>query len=166
MSLRLTARTALAVAGVALLGLTACGTEEAPTTAVAPSGSALDCSVANLPLRTPGTLTIAHRQPCLPAVLRGRRPDNGKGFESAVAYAVAEKLGFTKDEVKWVVVPFNSSYAPGAKNFDFDINQISITPERKQAVDFRAATTPSAGRHRRQGHAGRGRDEHRGPQGS
>jgi len=49
---------------------------------------------------------------------------------------VADQLGFTKDEVKWTVVPFNSSYAPGPKNFDFDINQISITPQRAKAVDF------------------------------
>ena len=53
-----------------------------------------------------------------------------------MAYAVAENLGFTKEQVTWVVVPFNSSYAPGDKNFDFDINQISITPERAQVVDF------------------------------
>src|SRR5919107_395880 len=63
-------------------------------------------------------------------------PANGKGFESAVAYAVADELGFTKDKVKWTVVPFNSSYAPGPKKFDFDINQISITPKRAQRVDF------------------------------
>ena len=57
-------------------------------------------------------------------------------YKVAVAYAVAENLGFTKEQVTWVVVPFNSSYAPGDKNFDFDINQISITPERQQVVDF------------------------------
>ena len=53
-----------------------------------------------------------------------------------MAYAVAEELGFSSDEVKWVTVPFNNSYKPGAKNFDFDINQISITPERAEVVDF------------------------------
>jgi polar amino acid transport system substrate-binding protein len=53
-----------------------------------------------------------------------------------VAYAVAEQMGFTRDQVKWVKVPFNTSYAPGAKDFDFDINQISITPERAEVVDF------------------------------
>jgi polar amino acid transport system substrate-binding protein len=53
-----------------------------------------------------------------------------------VAYAVAEELGFTADEVEWVVVPFNNSFAPGEKDFDFDINQISITEERDEAVDF------------------------------
>jgi polar amino acid transport system substrate-binding protein len=63
-------------------------------------------------------------------------PASGQGFESAVAYAVADKLGFAKDEVTWQVVPFNSSYAPGDKAFDFDINQISITPKRQKVVDF------------------------------
>ena len=63
-------------------------------------------------------------------------PSNGKGFESAVAYAIAKQLGFTTDEVKWVVVPFDSSYAPGDKTFDFDVNQISITDARKKVVDF------------------------------
>jgi polar amino acid transport system substrate-binding protein len=53
-----------------------------------------------------------------------------------VAYAVAKELGFSADEVTWVTVPFNSSYKPGAKNFDFDINQISITPARAEVVDF------------------------------
>jgi polar amino acid transport system substrate-binding protein len=63
-------------------------------------------------------------------------PTNGKGFESAVAYAVADELGFSEDEVEWVKEPFNKSYQPGAKDFDFDINQISITPERAEVVDF------------------------------
>jgi polar amino acid transport system substrate-binding protein len=63
-------------------------------------------------------------------------PTNGQGYESAVAYAVAEQLGFSQDEVSWVKVPFNSSYKPGAKDFDFDINQISITPARAKVVDF------------------------------
>ena len=63
-------------------------------------------------------------------------PSNGQGFESAVAYAVAEQLGFGADQVTWVKVPFNTSYKPGPKDFDFDINQISITPARAEAVDF------------------------------
>jgi len=63
-------------------------------------------------------------------------PTNGKGFESAVAYAVAEQLGFGTDAVTWVTVPFNTSYKPGPKDFDFDINQISITPARAEVVDF------------------------------
>jgi polar amino acid transport system substrate-binding protein len=63
-------------------------------------------------------------------------PSNGKGFEPAVAYAVAAKLGFPHSQVKWVYVPFNKSYAPGSKSFDFDINQISYTPARAKVVSF------------------------------
>ncbi len=63
-------------------------------------------------------------------------PSNGKGFEPAVAYAVAAKLGFPRSQVKWVYVPFNRSYAPGPKNFDLDINQISYTPARAKVVSF------------------------------
>ena len=63
-------------------------------------------------------------------------PYSGEGFESAVTYAIAEQLGFSDDQVEWVVVPFNNSYAPGPKEFDFDINQISVTPEREGSVTF------------------------------
>src|ERR671917_537334 len=63
-------------------------------------------------------------------------PSNGEGFESAVAYAVAEELGFEADQVTWTVVPFNNTFAPGPKEFDFDINQVSISEERDEAVDF------------------------------
>ena len=128
-------RAAVAVLGVAALALTACGAESTPT-ASAPTPSALDCSIANLPLTTPGTLTIGTDKPAYPPYFEDNDPSNGKGFESAVAYAVAENLGFTADQVTWITVPFNSSYAPGAKDFDFDINQISITPKRQETVDF------------------------------
>jgi polar amino acid transport system substrate-binding protein len=63
-------------------------------------------------------------------------PYSGEGFESAVAYAIADQLGFTEDQVEWVVVPFNNSYAPGPKDFDFDINQVSVTPERETSTTF------------------------------
>jgi polar amino acid transport system substrate-binding protein len=63
-------------------------------------------------------------------------PYSGEGFESAVAYAIADQLGFTEDQVEWVVVPFNNSYAPGPKDFDFDINQVSVTPEREASTTF------------------------------
>jgi polar amino acid transport system substrate-binding protein len=63
-------------------------------------------------------------------------PSNGKGFESAVAYAVADKMGFSEEDVKWTRIGFYQSFQPGPKNFDFDINQISINPKREQAVTF------------------------------
>jgi polar amino acid transport system substrate-binding protein len=85
---------------------------------------------------TDGTLTIATDTPAFDPWFSNNDPSNGKGFESAVAYAVAKQLGFDKSGVKWVKEPFNNSFAPGAKNFDFDINQISITPARAKVVTF------------------------------
>jgi len=89
-------------------------------------------------------LTVGTDNPAYPPWFGGNEkapwkisdPRSGKGFESAVAYAVAEKLGFMKGEVKWIRVPFNTSFAPGPKKFDFDINQISFKPVRAKAVDF------------------------------
>ena len=100
-------------------------------------GSLADlCPKDRLDLVKSGQLTVGTDKPAFPPYFEDNDPTNGKGFESAVAYAIAQKLGFSKNEVKWTVVPFNSSYAPGPKNFDFDINQISITPARQKAVDF------------------------------
>ena len=81
-------------------------------------------------------MTVATDSPAYPPYFENNKPSNGQGFESAVAYAVAKKLGFTSSQVKWVVEHFDESYAPGPKNFDFDINEISITPQRAQEVDF------------------------------
>jgi len=83
-------------------------------------------------------LTIGTDKPAYPPYFADNDPTNGKGFESAVAYAIGEELGFDRAQVQWTVEPFNSSYAPGPKDFDFDVNQISITPVREKAVDFSA----------------------------
>jgi polar amino acid transport system substrate-binding protein len=101
-------------------------------------GSALspDCAPDQLNLKTAGQLTVGTDSPAYDPWFSDNDPTNGKGFESAVAYAVATELGFTNDQVTWVKVPFNTSYKPGDKDFDFDINQISITPERAKVVDF------------------------------
>jgi polar amino acid transport system substrate-binding protein len=107
------------------------GGEPAQTTAQADK-----CSKGELALVNPGQLTVGTDKPAFPPYFVDDDPTNGEGFESAVAYAVADQLGFDKSEVEWTVVPFNSSYAPGPKDFDFDINQISITPKREQVVDF------------------------------
>ena len=96
------------------------------------------CAKSSLALHTPGALTVATDSPAYPPYFENNKPSNGKGFESAVAYAIASKLGFTPAEVKWTVEPFDSSYAPGPKSFDFDINEISITAPRAKAVDFSA----------------------------
>ncbi len=98
--------------------------------------SAEDCTPDQLETVAADTLTIATDDPAFPPYFEDNDPTNGEGFESAVAYAVAAELGYTEDQVEWVVEPFNRSYAPGPKDYDFDINQISITPKRAEAVDF------------------------------
>jgi len=132
-------RVSLALATPLLLVAVACAPadDSGDDEAADPTPTAADqCEKDNLPLLAPGRLTIATDSPAFPPWFVDDDPTNGEGYESAVAYAVAEQLGFTADEVSWVVVPFNNSYKPGAKNFDFDINQISITPERAKVVDF------------------------------
>ncbi len=94
------------------------------------------CTKENLATLVPGKLTIGTDSPAYGPWFVDDNPSNGQGYESAVAYAVAEQLGFSADEVVWTVAPFNTVIAPGDKEFDFDINQVSITEERKQAVDF------------------------------
>ncbi len=126
-----------ALPAVAALALAGCASEADTTASASPSPSAsVDCSPESLQTLTPGTLTIGTDSPAYPPYFEDDDPSNGKGFESAVAYAVADELGFAQDQVTWVTVPFNKSYAPGAKDFEFDINQISITPKRQKAVDF------------------------------
>jgi polar amino acid transport system substrate-binding protein len=128
----------VALAVFALLGA-ACATESSTVAGGGSSSPAANaCDKANLNLVTPGTLTIATDDPgfLFPPWILKHDPTSGKGYESAVAYEVAKRLGFTPDEVKWVTVPFNKSYAPGPKDFDFDINQISVTPDREKAVTF------------------------------
>jgi len=122
---------------LAALALSACGEDdEAPTNEAASTPAAASCDKAGLELKTPGQLTVGTDKPAFPPYFEDDDPTNGNGFESAVAYGVAGELGFEESEVKWTVVPFNASYKPGSKDFDFDINQISITPQRARAVDF------------------------------
>ena len=94
------------------------------------------CTPATLHTEKPGELTVATDSPAYPPWFINDKPSNGKGFESAVAYAVAKQLGYSHSKVTWTVEPFNSVIAPTPKHFDFDINEVSITPQRAQAVDF------------------------------
>ena len=106
------------------------------SSSASPTETPDECAPENLTLVNGGMLTVGTDSPAYPPYFEDDDPANGKGFESAVAYAVADGLGFSRDQVEWVVVPFNKSYAPGAKDFDFDINQISITPKRAEVVTF------------------------------
>jgi len=102
------------------------------------SGSAASCTKPALSheLHTSGQLTVATDNPVYTPWFVKNTPTNGKGYESAVAYAIAAKLGFSKSEVTWVKESFSKAYAPGPKAFDFDINEVSVTPQRAQVVTF------------------------------
>ena len=128
-----------ALLAVALVA-TACAPEDEEDTATTPSPTASEsvdaCAKDSLETKTPGTLTITTDQPAFEPWFVDDAPENGQGYEGAVAAAVAERLGFTPDEVTWTRTRFDAAIAPGPKDFDFDINQFSITEERRQAVDF------------------------------
>lgn len=102
----------------------------------ASGSSGASCAKGSLSTRTAGKLTVATDEPAYEPWFKDDKPANGKGFESAVAYAVAKQLGYADGDVVWQSVPFNKAFAPGRKSFDFDINQVSISDERKKAVDF------------------------------
>jgi polar amino acid transport system substrate-binding protein len=130
----------LLVIALLAVGVAACGSDDddqSSAEATATATTAADaCSPEQLSLINPGQLTVGTDKPAYPPYFEDDDPSNGKGFESAVTFAIAKQLGFAPDAVKWTVVPFNASYAPGEKKFDFDINQISITPKRAERVDF------------------------------
>jgi polar amino acid transport system substrate-binding protein len=140
----------VSVAALLALGAAGCGSDDddeaGGTDAAATTAATEACEKESLELVNDGQLTIGTDNPAYPPWFGGGTPEGsqweindpstGEGFESAVAYAVAEELGFTRNEVEWVVVPFNQAFRPGPKDFDFDINQVSYTEERDRAVDF------------------------------
>lgn len=117
-----------------------------PTTAPTPVPTQDACAPANLTLKTAGKLTIGSDNPAYPPYFNPSSPNpapwelgdpnNGEGFESAVAYAIASKMGFSKDQVTWVVTKFDSAIQPGAKDFDLYFQEVSYSAERAQAVDL------------------------------
>jgi len=115
---------AIAAGAAALLTLSACA---------APSDSSSDDTATTV---TEGKLTIATGDPAYSPWFIDNDPSNGEGLESAVAYAVADKLGYSADDVVWVAAGFEASIAPGPKDWDLNIQQFSITEDRKKAVDF------------------------------
>jgi polar amino acid transport system substrate-binding protein len=140
-----TAAIALLVVGLAVLAAGCGSTKKSGAAGTGTStGSSSSCAKGDLNLVSAGKLTVGTDNPAFPPWFGGNPkspwkvsdPRSGKGFESAVAYAVAKQLGFSKSEVDWKHVPFSNSYAPGPKSFDFDINEISYTPARAKVVDF------------------------------
>jgi polar amino acid transport system substrate-binding protein len=113
------------------------GSDGGTSSAAAAKATSLEqCKPADLPLLKSGTFTVATDDPAFEPWFVDNEPTNGKGFEAAVAYAVADKLGFAKDDVTWVKAGFNQAVQAGTKSFDVDINQFSITADRAKAVDF------------------------------
>ena len=137
---------AVAALATAAIALTACaptdeadtGTDPGSESSESPSETAAadECTPDTMETVTDGTLTIATDDPAYEPWFVDNDPANGEGYESAVAYAVAEQLGYTAEQVTWVKVPFNKVVQPGPKEFDFDVNQVSITEPRRKAVDF------------------------------
>ncbi|HET9757941.1 MAG TPA: transporter substrate-binding domain-containing protein [Candidatus Limnocylindrales bacterium] len=155
--------TGVAIAGMLAILLAACTSPGAapisasPSVApsvgpsVAPSEALATpeaCAKDSLTLVTAGTFTIGTDNPAYPPYFLENTdgsktapwelgdPTNATGFESAVGYAIADQLGFSREEVTWVVVPFANAFAPGPKTFDIDLNQVTDTPERRQTVDL------------------------------
>src|SRR6187551_1895689 len=131
------------VLATAALALTATATGARSSGAA--QGAIPGCARGSLNLVDDGVFTVGADNPAFPPWFGGAEntkpwkvsdPYNGKGYESAVAYAVAKQLGFAKGKVKWTVVPFTNSFRPGKKPFDFYITQVSYSPERARAVDF------------------------------
>lgn len=122
-----------AAATLVALSVSACTT---PATVTVPTLDADKCSKDKLATLYPGILTFGADQPVYPPWYMGDDPANGEGFEAALAYAVATELRYSTENVRWVRVPFNTALAPGAKTFDVNLSQFSITDQRRAAVDF------------------------------
>jgi polar amino acid transport system substrate-binding protein len=134
-------RSTLAIVSVLALGLAllvGCGgsKDSSSSDGGSTTATAANCTPSKMQTHTAGTLTVATDDPAYPPYFEDNEPENGEGFESAVAYAIGNQLGYPKAKIQWTKEPFDSSYAPGPKNFDFDLNEISITPVREKAVDF------------------------------
>ena len=122
----------LAVAG---LTLSACGGSSTSSDTTAAAGtSGNECTAGKM--LAEGKLTIGTGNPAFSPWVENDAPESGEGFEAAVAYAVATQLGFSKENVSWVRTSFDEAIQPGAKSFDFNLQQYSITDERKQTVSF------------------------------
>jgi len=126
---RRTALKSLTAAAIVAASLALAGCSTAATPSATPTTTELQTLTA-------GKLTIGTGNPAYEPWVVGDAPESGEGYEAAVAYAVAEKLGFAKADVVWVRTTFDEAIAPGAKNFDFNLQQYSITDERKANVDF------------------------------
>jgi polar amino acid transport system substrate-binding protein len=116
--------------------LSACGDDSGSKASTDGSSVATGCATADLALKTAGKLKVATGEPAFLPWVEDDKPESGKGFESAVVYAIANQLGIAEADVSWARTGFDEAVAPGAKDYDFNVQQYSITEERKQVVDF------------------------------
>jgi polar amino acid transport system substrate-binding protein len=124
---------------LALAGLTLAGCSQASDTATsasAPASASASCSADTLQTKEPGKLIIATGEPAYEPWVVNDKPESGEGFEAAFAYAAAKQLGYDQADVQWVRSTFDGAIAPGPKDFDWNIQQFTITPDRQKAVDF------------------------------
>ena len=124
-------RLSVALAATSLLTLVACGSEDTASTTIVGDATESDCSTI-----TEGTLTIGTGSPAFSPWVENDAPESGEGFEAAVGMAIAAELGYEGESVVWVRTTFDEAIAPGEKNFDFNMQQYSITPEREETISF------------------------------
>ena len=124
-------RLSVALAATSLLTLVACGSEDTASTTIVGDATESDCSTI-----TEGTLTIGTGSPAFSPWVENDAPESGEGFEAAVGMAIAAELGYEGESVVWVRTTFDEAIAPGEKNFDFNMQQYSITPEREESISF------------------------------
>ena len=125
-----------AVVLLASLTLAACADDEGTSTAGGDDAAAKCGDVASLPLVAEGKLTVATGEPAFLPWVADDKPESGEGYEAALVYALAEEMGFAKEDVTWTRTGFDEAIAPGDKAYDFNIQQFSITEERDEVVDF------------------------------
>ena len=139
---RHTTRTILLPVLLAFAMLAAACSDDADSVDPGPTAAPDSCDVADLNLVAPGTLTVATAEPAFPPWVGTPdgdffdEPESGVGFESALVYAIAAELNFMEEDVVWTRIGFNEAIAPGEKPWDFNIQQYSITEDRKEVVDF------------------------------
>ncbi|WP_300680302.1 ABC transporter substrate-binding protein [Nocardioides sp.] len=141
--MRLTRAIAAVATTVAVVALSACGSGSDTSTKASGQESTTSSALKTM---VSGKLTIATGEPAYSPWVEDNKPESGKGFESAVAYAVAAKLGFSADQVVWKRTTFDAAIAPGPKDFDLNLQQFTISDKRRNAVDFSTPyyTTPTA----------------------
>ena len=124
-------RLSVALAATSLFTLAACGGDDTASSSTEGASTESDCSTI-----TEGTLTIGTGSPAFSPWVENDAPESGEGFEAAVGMAIAAELGYEGESVVWVRTTFDEAIAPGEKNFDFNMQQSSITPEREETISF------------------------------